>query len=310
MKWGRIAAVLAALAGVGGGVATWLLTAPRVAFDMAQAAALEQGGDAARGKLIFDAGDCASCHASPGQPDRLRLGGGLALSSPFGTFFPPNISPDPRDGIGRWQTIDLANALMSGVSPDGQHYYPALPYTSYAHIRVEDVRDLMAYLRMLPPVQGRTPQHDLAFPFTIRRMVGFWKLLYLDRTPIERDPAHDQAWNRGRYLVEAVTHCAECHSARNLANAIRESSRFAGGYDQEGAGYVPNITPAGIGRWSRDDLVRMLTDGHTPELRQVGSSMADVVTNAAALPLADREAITTYILALPARHSPDAVKER
>jgi mono/diheme cytochrome c family protein len=309
MTWRRIAAALVALAALGG-TAAWLLSAPRPAYDVAQAAALEQGGDAARGKRIFDAGDCASCHASPGQPDRLRLGGGLALGSPFGTFFPPNISPDPNDGIGRWRTIDLANALMSGVSPDGRHYYPALPYTSYTHMRVEDVCDVMAYLRTLPPVQGRAPRHDLPFPFTIRRLVGFWKLLYFDRSPINADPAHDPAWNRGHYIVEAMAHCAECHSPRNLANAIKESSRFAGGYDQGGAGYVPNITPAGIGGWSRDEVVKVLTDGHTPASRQVGSSMADVVTDTAALPLPDREAIATYILALPARHSPDAVKDR
>jgi len=179
MKWGRIAAGLVAFAALGG-AATWLLTKPRPAFDDAQAAMLEQGGNAARGKLIFDATDCASCHASPGQPDRLRLGGGLALGSPFGTFFPPNISTDLRDGIGQWRTIDLANALMSGVTPAGRHYYPALPYTSYAHMRVEDVQDLMAYLRTLPPVEGRPPQHDLPFPFTIRRMIGLWKLLYLE----------------------------------------------------------------------------------------------------------------------------------
>ena len=308
MRWDRVAA-LVILAAAGGAVA-WALSAPRAAFDLAQAAALEKGGDAARGKLIFDAGDCASCHSSPGQPDRLRLGGGLALGSPFGTFFPPNISPDPRDGIGRWRTIDLANALMSGVSPAGRHYYPALPYTSYARMRIQDVQDLMAYVRTLAPVKGRAPQHDLPFPFSIRRLVGFWKLLYLDRTPINTDPVHDPEWNRGRYLVEAVAHCAECHSARNLANAIKESSRFAGGCDQEGAGYVPNITPAGIGGWSRDDLSRVLTDGHTPGLRRIGSSMADVVTNTAALPLSDRTAIATYILALPARHSPDEVKER
>ncbi|HEX3405047.1 MAG TPA: cytochrome c [Acetobacteraceae bacterium] len=305
----HIAAALVALAALGG-AAAWWLSAPRPAFDATQTAALEQGGDAARGRRIFDAGDCASCHASPGQPDRLRLGGGLALGSPFGTFFPPNISPDPRDGIGRWRTIDLANALMSGVSPDGRHYYPALPYTSYAHMRIEDVRDLMAYLRTLPPVQGRAPQHDLPFPFTIRRMVGFWKLLYFARTPINADPAHDHAWNRGHYLVDAVAHCAECHSARNLANAIKESSRFAGGHDQEGAGYVPNITPAGVGGWSRDDMIRVLTDGQTPERRKVGSSMAGVVTNTSELPLPDREAIASYVLALPARQSPEAVKDR
>jgi mono/diheme cytochrome c family protein len=169
---------------------------------------VDQGGDPTRGKLVFEAADCASCHASPGQPDRLRLGGGMELASPFGTFFPPNISPDPNDGIGRWRTIE--------VSPSGQHLYPALPYTSYAHMRVEDVKDLMAYLRTLPAVPGRTPRHELPFPFTIRRLVGFWKFLYLDRTPIRPDPARDAAWNRGRYLVEAVGHCAECHSARNM----------------------------------------------------------------------------------------------
>jgi mono/diheme cytochrome c family protein len=288
----------------------WWITEPRAAFAEADAASLDHGGDAARGKEVFDAGDCASCHASPGQPDRQRLGGGLALASPFGTFFPPNISPDPTDGIGHWRTIDLANALMSGVSPRGEHLYPALPYTSYAHMRVEDVKDLMAYLRALPAVPGQAPAHDLPFPFTIRRLVGFWKFLYLDRTPIRRDPARDEAWNRGQYLVEALGHCAECHSARNMLGAIKPSSGFAGGQDQEGVGFVPNITQAGIGDWSSEDIVEVLTSGHTPRLRRVGSSMADVVTDTAALKLSDRQAIAAYIRSLPARSSPDAVKQR
>jgi mono/diheme cytochrome c family protein len=288
----------------------WWITEPRPACAEVDAASLDQGGDPARGKEIFDAGDCASCHASPGQSDRQRLGGGLALASPFGTFFPPNISPDPKDGIGRWRTIDLANALMSGVSNRGEHLYPALPYTSYAHMRVEDVKDLMAYLRTLPAVPGQAPAHDLPFPFTIRRLVGFWNFLYLDRSSIRPDPARDEAWNRGQYLVEALGHCAECHSARNMLGAIKSSSRFAGGQDQEGVGFVPNITPAGIGDWSSEDIVEVLTSGHTPRLRRVGSSMADVVTDTAALKLSDRLAIAAYIRSLPARSSPDAVKQR
>jgi mono/diheme cytochrome c family protein len=295
------------IAGAGLG---WILTEPHPAFREAEAARLDQGGDAGRGKLIFDAGDCASCHASPGQPDRLRLGGGLALASPFGTFHPPNISSDPRDGIGRWRTIDLANALTSGVSPGGQHYYPALPYTSYVHMRLEDVQDLMAYLRTLQPVQGHAPPHDLPFPLTIRRFIGVWKLLYLDRSPLRTDPSHDAMWNRGRYLVEAPGHCAECHSARNILNAIKPATRLAGGYDQSGVGYVPNITPAGIGEWSRADVVKALTTGQTPEFRQLGSSMADVVTDLAMLPQGDREAIAEYLRALPPRHSTDAVHAR
>jgi mono/diheme cytochrome c family protein len=306
--WQLLILLTAAAAGLGW--AGWITTAPKPAFSETEAAGLEVGGDATRGKLIFDAGDCASCHASPGQPDRLRLGGGLDLGSPFGTFHPPNISPDPVDGIGRWRTIDLANALMSGVSPDGRHYYPALPYTSYAHMRLQDVKDLMAYLRRLPPVKGRAPPHDLPFPFSIRRPIGAWKLLYFDRTPLLPDPSHSAAWNRGRYLVEAVGHCAECHSARDMLNGIRPNSRFAGGYDQEGVGFVPNITPAGIGGWSRNDLVQALTEGRTPELRQIGSSMVDVVTNLAMLPEADRQAIADYVQSLPAHRSPDAVRER
>lgn len=305
----RLLGLVAVLA-IAAAIVAWWVTAPRPTFSAAHAASLDHGGDAARGKLVFDAGDCASCHASPGQPDRLRLGGGLALASPFGTFFPPNISPDMHDGIGRWRTIDLANALMSGVSPRGRHLYPALPYTSYAHMRVEDVKDLMAYLRTLPAVPGRPPPHDLPFPFTIRRLIGFWNFLYLDRSPIRPDPTRDEAWNRGHYLVEALAHCAECHSARNMLNAIEPLSRFAGAQDQEGTGFDPNITPAGIGNWSSADIVEVLTSGHTPRLRQVGSSMADVVTNTAALPSSDRQAIATYVKSLPPRSSPDAVKER
>ncbi|HEX3882108.1 MAG TPA: cytochrome c [Stellaceae bacterium] len=281
-----------------------MASAPRPAFSPAQAEELEQPGDPAKGQTVFDAAGCASCHASPGQDDRRRLGGGLALASPFGIFRVPNISPDPNDGIGRWRTIDLANALISGVSPKDQHYYPALPYVDYTHMRMEDLRDLMAYLKTLPPVEGKPPPHELYFPFNIRRLVGLWKLLYLDTAPIRDDPGQTPAWNRGRYLVEALGHCDECHSSRNLAGAIKENTRFAGGPDPEGVGYVPNITPGGIGDWSQDDIVRALTDGRTPQGHVLGSTMADIVTNMAALPAEDRNAVATFIKSLPKRSTP------
>ncbi|WP_426954384.1 c-type cytochrome [Muricoccus radiodurans] len=290
--------LLALLGGVG-----WALSAPEPAFAPSEAARFESG-DPARGRMVFLAGQCASCHASPGQGDRTRLGGGLALTSPFGTFNAPNISPDPVDGIGRWSGLDLANALMAGVSPDRRHLYPSLPYVAYAHLRPEEVGDLMAYLRTLPSVTGRPPPHDLPLPFRIRRGIGLWKRLYLDRAPIADDPAHDPAWNRGRYLVEAQLHCAECHSTRNLLFAVKEDTRYAGGPDVEGTGFVPNVTPRAIGGWSEDDLVTVLTTGRTPDLRQVGGAMADVVRNTAALPEADRRAIATYIRAQPPRETP------
>jgi len=288
-----IAALAAAL------ISGWLLSAPRPAFPF-HSHALRDTGDAERGRLIFIAGDCASCHASPGQADPLRLGGGLALASPYGTFRVPNISSDPVDGIGTWSSDDLANALLSGVSPSGNHYYPAFPYTSYAHMRAEDVRDLRAYLRSLPAVSGRAPPHELALPFRFRRLVGLWKALYFEQSSIDDDSSHDVTWNRGRYLVESLTHCAECHSARNIFGAVKPDSRYAGAVDPENVGYIPNITPDRIGYWSIDDLVRMLSTGDTPDHGRVGSSMTGVVTNTAQLPKSDREAIAVFIKSLPA----------
>jgi mono/diheme cytochrome c family protein len=287
-----------------GAIGAWIASAPRPAFSEQDAAALEHGGNVERGRIVFAAGDCASCHASPGQPDQFRLGGGLALASPFGTFRVPNISPDPVDGIGRWRTVDLANALISGVSPQGKHYYPALPYPSFAHMRVEDVRDLMAFLRTLPPVSGRAPPHEIPFPLSIRRFVGIWKLLFMHHGPIAMETSRSTAWNRGHYLVEALGHCAECHSTRNVLGGIKRATRFAGGRDPEGTGFSPNITPAHLGEWSEKDIVELLTSGRTPAFRRAGSSMADVVANTAMLPASDREAIAVYLKSLPPRPTP------
>ncbi len=283
--------------------ASWIITKPRPAISKNDKT-LEGHGDPAKGKLVFAAGDCASCHASVGQPDRFRLGGGLALASPYGTFRVPNISMDKVDGIGSWQTRDLANALLSGVSPAGKHYYPSFPYSSYAKMTIEDVGDLMAFLRTLPAVSGKTPPHDLALPFRIRRFVGFWKFLYFDPEPIASDPGRGDSWNRGRYLVEAVAHCAECHSSRDLFGGIKPATRFAGGKDPEGVGYFPNITPSRIGGWSEQEIAEALKTGNTPNHGRVGSSMTDVVTNTAMLPQSDRDAMAVYIKSLPARPTP------
>jgi mono/diheme cytochrome c family protein len=193
---------------------------------------------------------------------------------------------------------------MSGVSPSGRHYYPALPYLEYARMRVEDVRDLMAYLRTLPPVSDQPPPHELHFPMNIRRLVGLWKWLYFDRSPIRDDPARDPEWNRGRYLVEALGHCVECHSSRNFAGATKDKTRYAGGPDPENVGFVPNITPTAIGHWSRDDLQRALTTGVTPRMQVLGSTMAAVVADIAQLPGGDQRAIAAYVKSLPPRPTP------
>ena len=296
--WSVLASVAAIFA-----FGVWWVTAPQP-ISASQTSQFEQPGDPVRGQQVFAAGDCASCHASPGQSDRLRLGGGLALASPYGTFRAPNISPDPSDGIGNWRTIDLANALLRGVSPSGSHYYPVFPYPSYAHMTAADVVDLMAYLRTLAPVTGRAPPHEINPIFRVRRFVGFWKFLYFDHAPIAADPKRDPKWNRGRYLVESLGHCAECHATRDLFGGIEPKTRFAGGPDPEGTGFYPNITPTRLGDWSEKDVAEMLRSGNTPNHGRVGSSMSDVVINTSMLPDSDREAIAAYIKSLPARPTP------
>jgi mono/diheme cytochrome c family protein len=283
--------------------AGWYMTVARPPFSKSDRS-FGGPGDVAHGERIFAAGDCSSCHARPGQSDRLNLGGGLALASPFGTFRPPNISSDPVDGIGQWTAIDLANALIGGVSPGHTHYYPAFPYTSFTGMTAADIRDLYAYLKTLPRVSGKVPPHDPALLFRIRRFVGIWKLLFFSEGQSAGDLTGDGIHDRGAYLVGSVAHCAECHSTRNLFGAIRSETRFAGGTDPQGTGFVPNITQQRLHDWTEADIAAMLKTGNTPNHGRVGSSMAGVVENTAKLPDADRAAIASYIKAIPPLPTP------
>lgn len=256
------------------------------------------------GRTMFLAGGCASCHATPGQEDRTRLGGGLALNSPFGTFYSPNISPHPRDGIGNWTEAQFVTAMLKGTSPEGRHYYPAFPYSFYQHMRLEDVRDLFAYLKTLPAIEGRVRGHDLPFPFNMRRGVGLWNLVYLDGRTFAPDPAKSGQLNRGAYLVEALAHCAGCHSPRNSLGGIVASQRFAGGPNPTGKGWVPNITQRGLKDWSDKDIAYLLETGLTPDGDSAGGNMAPVVRNISQLSPADRLAIAAYIKSLPPVEGP------
>jgi mono/diheme cytochrome c family protein len=258
----------------------------------------------ANGRTMFFAGGCASCHATPGQDDKTKLGGGLGLKSPFGTFYVPNISADRNDGIGNWSEAQFVTAMVKGTSPDGRHYYPAFPYTSYQRMTFDDLRDLFAHLKTLPAVQGRTRDHDLPFPFNIRRTLGGWKLLFLDGEPFKPEPGKDAAWNRGAYLVNGPGHCAECHSPRNLLGGIVSAQRFAGGPDPEGEGWIPNITQRGLSAWTMDELLALLKTGDTRDGDHVGGNMGKVVANTRELSDADRAAMATYIKSLPPVEGP------
>jgi len=298
-----IAALLAASVGL---ALYWWLTGP-VALALPAAS---RAPDLANGEALFNAGGCASCHAVPNQPDRLQLGGGLAIGSPFGTFYAPNISQDPTDGIGRWSETDFANAVMKGISPDGAHYFPAFPYTSYTHAKVDDVRDLFAYLKTLPAVPGKARDHDLPFPFNIRRNVGIWKLLFMDDRRFVADAARSAQWNRGAYLVNSFGHCAECHSPRNVLGGIVTSQRFAGGPSAEGEGWVPNITQKGIGEWSETEIADFLETGDMPEGDSASGAMRPVIKNLERLSPEDRAAMAEYLKSLPPVEGPTPPKRK
>jgi mono/diheme cytochrome c family protein len=287
--------------GIVAAAALWFLSAPKV--NPAGEFATQHKADLVNGKTMFDIGGCVSCHTGS-KEDRTRLGGGVALTSPFGTFYTPNISPDPDDGIGRWTEAQFVTAMRHGTSPAGEHLYPSFPYTSYARMTTGDLLDMFAYIKTLPPVKGKARDHDLPFPFNIRRALGVWKLLYLDARPFTPDAARGAQWNRGFYLVNGPGHCAECHSPRDALGGIIAGQRFAGGPNPEGEGWVPNITQQGLGSWSVGDIAEFLKTGMTPEFDSVGGSMAAVIRNTAQLGDADRLAMATYIKSLPAVAGP------
>jgi mono/diheme cytochrome c family protein len=288
------------LAAIGGGV-FWLLTMPTA---IAEDDLPVHQPDLANGAYIFTAGGCASCHAAPGArgDDTLKLTGGVALSTPFGKFHVPNISPDAEHGIGGWTTAEFVTAMKYGVGRNGEHLYPAFPFASYQRMRVEDLIDLKAYLDTLPPVATSAPAHELPFPFNVRRGLGLWKLLYVDGETLEPDANMNAELNRGAYLVRGPGHCGECHSPRNFMGGIVESRAYSGGPAPEGDGKIPNITPdpeTGIGNWSEDEIVEFFATGFTPEFDSVGGSMAEVQRNLAALTPEDRKAIAVFLKSLP-----------
>jgi mono/diheme cytochrome c family protein len=251
--------------------------------------------DPANGERLFHAGGCAACHGED-------LAGGLELATGFGVFRVPNITPHPAAGIGGWTAAEFVGAMRNGVAPDGRHYYPAFPYTSYARMQIEDLLDLKAWLDGFAPSTATAGSHELGFPWNLRRGIGLWKLRYLDPAPVIQVAA-DKPLQRGRYLVEAVGHCGECHTPRDRFGGPRRDLWLAGARSPDGEGSVPNITPHddGLADWSARDIVRYLKSGFTPDYDTAGGSMAEVQENLARLPQADLEAIAAYLAATPPR---------
>lgn len=289
----RILLVLAAV----GALALWWIARPD---PLPEGALAGLAGDPARGERVFWASGCASCHAAPGAEGeaRLVLAGGRRFETPFGIFVAPNISTDPTHGIGGWSLEDFGNAVLRGVSPEGRHYYPAFPYTSYIRMTPGDLADLKAFMDTLPPSDRPDEPHALAFPYSLRAGLGLWKALYLDPAFVLEGPLSAEE-ERGRYLVEALAHCGECHSPRDALGGLDRSRWLAGAPNPSGPGRIPDITPGAL-RWSAGQIADYLGTGFTPEFDTAGGSMAEVVKNLAMLPPEDRAAIAAYLKRLPA----------
>jgi len=253
-----------------------------------------------RGAYLFAAADCASCHTdvkNNGKP----LAGGRALATPFGTFYGPNISPDPKTGIGDWTEAQFHRALREGINEHGRYMYPVFPFTSFTGMSDADISDLWAFLRAQAPVEQRNKRHEVSFPFNFRFGLVFWRTLFFREGPLAPDPAHDAEWNRGRYLADAVAHCGECHTPRNFLGAMKTSEAYAGNPAGPDGQKAPNITPdpaKGIGKWSLDDIETVLKTGQLPDFDFVGSGMAEVVKGTSELTDADRHAIAVYLKSL------------
>jgi mono/diheme cytochrome c family protein len=290
-----VVAVLA-IACVGAAVA-YAATEPRPLIDLPA-----HTPEPAKGESLFWAAGCAGCHSAPkAEGDaRLKLGGGAAFPTAFGTFYAPNISSDPTKGIGTWSVLDIVNAIKSGVSPSGQHYYPALPYASYARMTTEDAMDLAAYVKTLPADATPSKPHEVAFPFNIRRGLGAWKLLFFSGRPVIDVAAASPEVKRGAYLVEGPGHCGECHTARDRFGGPYLGKWLGGANSPDGKGKIPNITPAGaIKDWSADDIANYLGSGFAPDGDVVGGAMSEVVANLGHLPKEDLAAIAAYLKAVP-----------
>jgi mono/diheme cytochrome c family protein len=255
-------------------------------------------GDAKRGEYVSKAAGCVGCHTE-NRKDAAPFAGGRPLKTPFGTFYGPNITPDAQAGIGRWSEADFVRALRHGERPDGANYFPAFPYTSFTGMSDGDLRDLWAYLRSLP-ANGRANQpHELGFPYRFRFLVTPWKWLFFTPGPAPAPRQLTAAEDRGRYLVQALGHCGECHTPRNSLGALSKDRALGGGRDAD-AKKIPNLTPTRLKSWSDGELKQFLLTGETPDGDSAAETMAEVVRNTTSqLAPDDLQALIAYLRTVP-----------
>jgi mono/diheme cytochrome c family protein len=235
------------------------------------------------------------------------MAGGRPMTTPFGAVYSTNITPDVDTGIGGWTDDEFVNSMTKGIGPEGEHFFPVFPYTSFTRMRRQDLLDLKAYLLSLPAVRQEAPPPEMPIPFRWRFTLAGWKMLFLDEGPLEARPDSSDEWNRGAYLVEALAHCAECHSPRNLFGAVQTDRRFTGTANGPEGERAPNITPdgeTGIGDWSTADMVWFLQTGLYPDGDSTQGTMLEVIDNGYAhMSEEDLRAIDRYLRSLAPVHN-------
>ena len=257
----------------------------------------------ARGKYLARGGLCIACHTDYDKKGA-ELAGGYAIKVPFGTIYSTNITPDPDTGIGHWSDEDFLRAMRKGIGSQGQHLFPAFPYTSFTHMTDEDILAIKAYLSTVEPVRRENRAPELTTPFGWRFLLAGWKWRYFKEGQVAPDLGKPAQWNRGAYLVRAVTHCAECHTPRDWAGGLKRELLMAGTPDGPEGETAPNITPhkaTGVGDWSVEDMVELLKSTYKPDGDNVQGLMERVIVHGYEhMSDEDLTAIAVYLRSLPA----------
>ena len=262
---------------------------------------LTLAGDIARGNYLMVLSGCASCHTvHTSHGEGPSLAGGDPIKTVFGTFYPPNITPDKGTGIGDWTIAQLSEAISNGNGPHG-NLYPVFPYSDLTLMSDQEVADLYAALMAVPPLPRASPSNDVTFPFNIRLLVSGWKNLFFSPHRFKPDAVHSERWNRGNYLANGLSHCVACHSPSNILGAVERGKEFTGNPVGGTGGKAPSLTTAALIQDGYDlaGLAQTLKTGKTPNAGQVGDEMALVITDETSLWTdADREAVAAYLLGL------------
>jgi mono/diheme cytochrome c family protein len=250
-----------------------------------------------RGEYLARAGDCVACHTAP----RGKLcAGGLAMETPFGTLYSPNITPDAQYGIGTWSEEAFFKMMRTGLAQDGRLLYPAMPIAQYTKVTREDSNAIFAYLKSVQPVREPNHKHTLRFPFNQRKLLYGWRTLYFREGEFQPDPTRSVEWNRGAYLVEGLGHCTMCHTKINMLGGSSQSEQFAGGLIPVQNWYAPSLVSSketGIGKWDIKEIVDLLRTGVSAQGAVYGPMAAVVQHSLQETNLTDLTAMATYLKA-------------